>query len=407
MVLRRIGAVSVMAVVLVGSGATARAATFDAPCDNTGDNHCYAIRSQGLNFDGTAPTLSNVTSTTAWVRANCQYASDAGNGFANSEIWQGTTSDLSGGRLEWVETGITTGTFNQVPYGANVDFFWARQHGSGTNGIYDEYLLLGSDPAVGTNYIVSIRYVAGRGWRIFHGSNEVGGGSANAAPGARQWVEAGAETRLLTDGNSGAVSHISRVTSGTTINGLTGHVVFSQTGYNIATAGSTEIRFATDSSAFSTCRAVPAAVARTRQTGQTPDSVAKMGETDAARTQVARVVRRQQGTSSAAGYVVTTAGRFEVAFPEQAGVLTGYLAPSSPIVVTKVTGRFTAPLRHPAGTPGLRYDTVVSVWSPQMQRTVANSYSLGTAPDLGVRAAQVLADPYLDLRRLGTVRPLG
>ena len=394
---RRISISILLAAAILGVASPSQAAVINFPCDNSGSAHCYAIRTQGM---AATPTLSNLQSTSAWVNASCQFSSRSGGGFADSEIWNGTPSRLSGGNLEWVETGITTGTFNGVSGAALQDFYWARMYASSGSPVYQEYLLPGT-AGLGIDYVVSIRYIAGNGWRIYHGSNDVGGGSANQAPGAHQWIEAGAETLYRDDGNAGRVTHLTNNQNGTTYSGLTGDIYVSGNGYNYSTSGPTELRFATNSTPTGLCRSVPASTL--------PSKVVPISVDGLAGAALSTMKKSHPGTLQSAGYVATTVRDYERAYPGEAGTLSNVLSPESTLIVAKINGKFDTGFRQPKGSESSlpNYTSIMTVWSLDDQRAVSNTYSIESGDDLGTNtlgANTTAQTPLLhDLRSLGTV----
>jgi hypothetical protein len=236
---------------------TATASTIGLTCEQT--LHCYASRTQGLPADLIGPgTLGNVSSVTARVRTHCQVLANYSTNVATSEFWVGTPMHSGNpGMREWVETGLTSGTFNGSP-SQNI-FFWARGYWVSASSmfVYEEFRIGTALASIDTDYEHRIYYVpgsgSGTGWRVSSPAGN-GGGSANRPPGSYQWVQMGGETSVPADGNVGAVSNEYRVSNGTTVYGLTGHIFYSTDGYTFTTTSSRNISFRTPFANATSCR---------------------------------------------------------------------------------------------------------------------------------------------------------
>jgi hypothetical protein len=227
----------------VTPGIAASASIIQSPCDaDYHGDHCYVQRTAG-DVGGVVGSLTGVTEVGGWIRSSCQYPIDYTHHLVTSEIWLVTPqhTNASFAEPEWVETGITTGVFtlsDGTTTSAANNFFWARNYWSDSLQTYpyQEYFL----PSVatsGTNYIMSIRWVTGSGWRIFQGNNQVGGGSANIGPGSGMFIQAGGESSTYDEGNAGATTHLYYKKSATTISGLSGDLFVSGTAFSYTTSG--------------------------------------------------------------------------------------------------------------------------------------------------------------------------
>jgi hypothetical protein len=265
MIIRRLAFIlSLSAVCAVGVTTPAAADITVGPCLSTGTGHCYVYRSQGDPYEpgaGGHGTLGNVSSASGWVRKDCHFNPQNAM-IITAEVWLGTTPNTVSTNLEWIETGITSGAFDQDPNDQRFGiFFWARQYyQNGQGPFYNEYQVTSTVTAAnGTNYVMSIQYVGGK-WRIYKGSNNVGGegvGGPNHAPGSFQWINAGAEASSGA-GDKGQLSHLSDVNSGQTISGLTGDIfatsLSATDGFQYSTSGVTDISFHTPHSGAVFCQ---------------------------------------------------------------------------------------------------------------------------------------------------------
>jgi hypothetical protein len=237
---------------------TAFATEVDSTC--AGSTHCYATRSQGMSIARVPPgTVYNISSVTVTLRSHCQDPYDFASDIIDTEFWVGTPPHAGNTtEYEWVEMGITSGTLNGAT--AFLYFYWARGwfDPSSLTNRYQEFRIGTSTAALDTNYQWTIKYVpgsgSGTGWRIFDSTGNRGGGSANNPPGVGQWIEVGAESSILFDGNVGSTSGISWIHNGSTTTGLTGYVFRDTDAYTYTSTGYSNISFETPSAIDPSCR---------------------------------------------------------------------------------------------------------------------------------------------------------
>ncbi len=220
--------------------------TLNDPCGA----RCYAIITQGVDLFGGSLTLSNVSSATATEEDFCQIPSSSSH-ITVADLWLITPAHPSGPeyqsinwQAEWIETGITRGAVN----GATVplSFFWARQYWSPSYGryLYNEYLLSGS-PSGFVNYTANIQWKTTGSWSVYRsGVAQRTGIASQQGPGSHQGLEAGAEMSTSQDRDSGEVSHLADVQSGTTRNYWSGYVYYAQGVFTIS-QDSTHLTFQT------------------------------------------------------------------------------------------------------------------------------------------------------------------
>jgi hypothetical protein len=227
--------------------ATANTVVTDNCYPSTLGDRCYATITQGVSADRSTLTLSDLTSATAKIDIACQLPATSTNDFTSAELWLFTPPNPSGPGdpgHEWIETGISTGTLNNV-YQSGHFFFWARGYWSTTYGtyLYNEYLLSGTVNTL-TYYTHTVDYSNGT-WRIVRDGTAVASGiQSQQGPGSGQAMQAGAEDVLTNDGNQGTTKTLSFITSGVTHTSLTGYVFQDTNAYTIS-GGSSYISWST------------------------------------------------------------------------------------------------------------------------------------------------------------------
>jgi hypothetical protein len=213
--------------------------------------HCYAIISQGVDVDLSSYLLSNLSSGSATITADCQRSSNTIDTFADNEMWLITSPNPSGPvyhsanwQPEWLEYGLNTGVVAGGYHG--LAFFWARAYWAPTLGryAYNEYLAPGT-PSLSVGYAVKIVWNAGGYWQITRdGVSQESGLLSQQAPGVHQAVEAGAEMTTPYDFDDGEVTSLANVQGGHTYNSWTGYV-FEDSHVYIVSQSSTYLYFTT------------------------------------------------------------------------------------------------------------------------------------------------------------------